>query len=164
MANSIRLFTSVPSNALNGPTIQALLALYDNYVLDCTVTEVPTPQKNAENDAFLNAMMVTSVMQQAHTFLASKGLADADPIVFAEYLRTIWMGFYNRGGGINSSSGLEHVFLGEIDGNKKIQGLHSWIRFYLEEKNDYINYLGYITNISLGTVSYSQINRYTNLI
>ena len=48
--------------------------------------------------------------------------------------------------------------------NKKIQGLHSWIRFYLEEKNDYINYLGYITNISLGTVSYSQINRYTNLI
>ena len=114
MANSIRLFTSVPSNALNGPTIQALLALYDNYVLDCTVTEVPTPQKNAENDAFLNAMMVTSVMQQAHTFLASKGLADADPIVFAEYLRTIWMGFYNRGGGINSSSGLEHVFLGEM--------------------------------------------------
>ena len=154
MFDLIRLFTSVPSSALNGPTIQALLALYDNYVLDCTVTEVLTPQKNAENDVFLNAIMATSVMQQAHIFLASKGLVDADPVIFAEYLRTIWMGFYNRGGGTNSSSGLEHVFLGEIDG-KKIQGLHSWIRFYLEEKSDYINYLGYITNITLGTVSLS---------
>ena len=79
------------------------------------------------------------------------GLASADATVFKEYLRTIWMGFYNRGKGINSACTLEHIFLGEIDG-KKIQGFHSWIRFYLEEKAGNLNYLGYINEIDLGMV------------
>jgi len=144
------LFTSVPPTAFDGPTIKALLALYDNYELACTVTEVVTPEERVEDDAFLDAIMATSVMQQAHTFLASKGLASADANVFKEYLRTIWMGFYNRGGGTNSACGLEHIFLGEIDGSK-IQGFHSWIRFYLDEQDGLVNYLGYIGNVNLGT-------------
>ena len=149
-----RLFTSVPANAFDGPTIKALLALYDNYDVSCSVTEVVTAEERVEDDAFLDAIMATSVMQQAHTFLVSKGLADADPNVFKEFLRTIWMGFYNRGGGTNSACGLEHIFLGEIETNNKIQGFHSWIRFYLDEQAGLVNYLGYIGNVNLGTVSY----------
>lgn len=118
------------------------------------MTEVVTSGETAEDNAFLNAIMATSVMQQAHSFLASKGLASADANVFKEYLRTIWMGMYNRGGGTKSACGLEHVFMGEIDGTK-IQGFHSWIRFYLEEKDSFMNYLGYITKIDLGPVRFN---------
>lgn len=68
------MFSSVPSDAFSGPTIKALLALFDNYDENCKNTEVITSQEKTEEDAFLNAIMATSVMQQAHDFLVSKGL------------------------------------------------------------------------------------------
>jgi poly(U)-specific endoribonuclease len=37
------------------------------------VTEVITAEEQTENDAFLDAILGTSVMQQAHQFLVSKG-------------------------------------------------------------------------------------------
>lgn len=67
-----RLFTSVPADAFDGPTMKAFMALYDNYVEDCKVTEDVTPEEEAENDAFLDAILATSVFQQAHAFLVSK--------------------------------------------------------------------------------------------
>ena len=123
------------------------------------MTEVVTAGEQTENDAFLDAILATSVMQQAHTFLVSKGLADASVSVFKEYLRQIWMGMYNRGGGIQSASGLEHVFLGEKDGTK-IQGYHGWIKYYQDEQAGLLNYLGYITKIDIGVVS--RHNNYRN--
>ena len=87
------------------------------------MTEVIAAGEQAENDAFLDAILATSVMQQAHAFFISKELADTSVSVFKEYLRQIWMGMYNRGGDIQSASGLEHVFFGEKDG-AKIQGCH----------------------------------------
>jgi poly(U)-specific endoribonuclease len=81
-------------------------------------------------------------------------LADADIAVFKEYLRLIWMGQYNRGGGIEGSSGLEHVFLGEKNGNS-ISGYHGWIKYYRDELAGKMNYLGYMTKIDLGVVSLS---------
>lgn len=72
--------------------------------------------------------------------------------VFKEYLRLIWMGQYNRGGGIEGSSGLEHVFLGEKNGNS-ISGYHGWIKYYRDELAGRMNYLGYMTKIDLGVVS-----------
>lgn len=63
------------------------------------------------------------------------------------------MGQYNRGGGIQGSSGFEHVFLGEKNGNT-ISGYHGWIKFYRDEQAGKINYLGYITKINLGVVSF----------
>lgn len=69
-----RLFSSLPANSLNGSaTIQTLLALFDNYEDNCLNSEVVTVQELAENDAFLNAILATTVMQQAHQFLSSKG-------------------------------------------------------------------------------------------
>lgn len=81
-------------------------------------------------------------------------MADADIAVFKEYLRLIWMGQYNRGGGIEGSSGLEHVFLGEKNGNS-ISGYHGWIKYYRDELAGKMNYLGYMTKIDLGVVSIS---------
>lgn len=71
--------------------------------------------------------------------------------VFKEYLRQIWLGQYNRGGGYQSSSGFEHIFLGEKD-NTTIQGYHSWFKYYRDEQAGKINYLGYLRNINLGVV------------
>jgi poly(U)-specific endoribonuclease len=84
-------------------------------------------------------------------WLIESGLADADIAVFKEYLRLIWMGQYNRGGGIEGSSGLEHVFLGEKNGNSIL------IKYYRDELAGKINYLGYMTKIDLGGVNYSNI-------
>lgn len=71
--------------------------------------------------------------------------------MFKEYLRQIWLGFYNRGGGIQGSSGYEHVFLGEKNGNS-ISGYHGWVKYYQDEKAGRVNYLGYITSTNLGEV------------
>ena len=49
------------------------MALYDNYVADVSVNEVVTDEERREDDAFLDAVMDTSVMKQAHQFLVSKG-------------------------------------------------------------------------------------------
>jgi poly(U)-specific endoribonuclease len=68
-----RLFSSVPTNAFTGPTVSKLLALFDNYIENCLVTEVVTTEEMAENDAFLDSILATSVFQQAHQFLVSKG-------------------------------------------------------------------------------------------
>lgn len=81
-------------------------------------------------------------------------MADADIAVFKEYLRLIWLGQYNRGGGIEGSSGLEHVFLGEKNGNS-ISGYHGWIKYYQDELAGRMNYLGYMVNLDLGVVSLS---------
>ncbi|XP_046445273.1 endoribonuclease CG2145-like [Daphnia pulex] len=146
------LFSSVPAGAFSGPTVSKLLALFDNYDENCKVTEVITAEEQTENDAFLDAILGTSVMQQAHQFLVSKGLADSSVAVFKEYLRQIWLGQYNRGGGYQSSSGFEHIFLGEKD-NTTIQGYHSWFKYYRDEQAGKINYLGYLRNINLGVSS-----------
>ena len=50
-----------------------LVAMFDNYIADCTQTEVVSPQETSEDDAFLDAILATSVMQQAHQFLVTKG-------------------------------------------------------------------------------------------
>lgn len=81
-------------------------------------------------------------------------MANADLAVFKEYLRQIWLGQYNRGGGYQGSSGFEHIFLGE-KGNNTISGYHGWVKYYLDELAGKINYLGYTKKINLGVVSFS---------
>ena len=49
------------------------MALYDNYEDNVNTPEVVTPEEEAENNAFLDAVIDTSVMQQAHQFLVGEG-------------------------------------------------------------------------------------------
>jgi len=145
------LFSNIPSDAFSGPTVKSLMALYDNYVADVSVNEVVTDEERREDDAFLDAVMDTSVMKQAHQFLVSKGRADADETHFKEYLRTVWFGMYSRSKHAVGSSGFEHVFVGEMKNG--ISGLHSWVRFASQELLGDINYLGYINDVQLGVES-----------
>lgn len=41
------------------------------------------------------------------------------------------------------SSGFEHVFVGETKFGREIMGLHNWVQFYLQEKQDLLDYKGY---------------------
>lgn len=144
-----RLFSDEDLEVFSRPTFKALIALFDNYEGDTTVKESVTQIELQENEAFLDAVMDTKVMQDTHSFLAKKGLVSSSVSSFKSYLRDIWFGMYQRSRGIVGSSGIEHVFIGEYN-YKGIDGLHSWIRYALLEKDQYMNYLGYIRLINLG--------------
>ena len=62
-------------------------------------------------------------------------------------LDKIWFDFYSRAS--RSSSGIEHVFVGEIKSGK-VSGFHNWISFLLEEDNGNANYQGYLKLKTLG--------------
>lgn len=60
----------MPSNAFTGPTISTLIAMFDVWHPDVKVTETVD---DARELAFLDAVMATDVMKEAHAFLVSKG-------------------------------------------------------------------------------------------
>ena len=71
-----RLFTDADRQVFSRPTYKALIDLFDNYEGDTAVRETITQAELAENDAFLDAVMATQVMRDAHQFLVQKGLFD----------------------------------------------------------------------------------------
>lgn len=126
--------------------------LFNNYELDTLVNEYVTPNEKKEENDFLDAVLATSVMRYAMTFLQQKGVADPDSAKHREFLKTIWFNTYSRGQGKIGSSGFEHVFLTEIK-NGTLAGLHNWIYFYEEEKAGRVDYKGYLKRLALGNVS-----------
>lgn len=69
-----RLFDDADRQVFSRPTYKALIDLFDNYEGDTSVKETVTQAELAENDAFLDAVLATKVMQDAHQFLVKKGL------------------------------------------------------------------------------------------
>ena len=49
-------------------------------------------------------------------------------------------------------SGFEHVFIGEIKGGE-VSGFHDWVHFYQQEKDNAINYLGYLEQTDFNGVT-----------
>ncbi|XP_018579291.1 poly(U)-specific endoribonuclease homolog isoform X2 [Anoplophora glabripennis] len=140
---------SIDSKAYSIPSIEKLMLLYNNYILESNQNEVYTAQeKNEEND-LLDTILSTPVMQHTRNFLIKKGKLGKDPKEFKDLLRAIWFGMYSRGQGRIGSSGFEHVFLAELK-NSQVSGLHNWVYFNEEEKNKRANYLGYMKKIDLG--------------
>jgi len=123
------------------------MQLLDNYIPDVKVTEIVTPEERAEEEAFLDAVFATPLMIKAQEFLASKNLPNG-----RAKFHEIWFDMYNRGGGILGSSGFEHVFAGEINGNS-VSGFHNYLFHAQEEAEERLNYHGYMDTVSLGAVS-----------
>ena len=69
-----RLIISDPLADFSKPTFAAAQALLNNYQKNVTIEDTFTPEQLAEEVAFIDAVMTTSVMQQLHTFLVSKGV------------------------------------------------------------------------------------------
>ena len=133
------------------PTFAAFQALLNNYQKNVTIQDTFTAQQLAEEVAFIDAVMETSVMQSLHTFLVSKGEASADVAVFKQFLSTIWFGRWSEYvAGVVASSGWEHTNVFERLEDNTIVGYHSWIYLYNEQEDGDFNYLGYIETLDTG--------------
>ncbi|XP_060530388.1 endoribonuclease CG2145-like isoform X2 [Cylas formicarius] len=131
------------------PSVEKMALLFNNYFLDAGQNEVYTGQERIEENNLLDTVLATPVMQFARSFLIQKGKIGKDPREFKDLLRLIWFNMYSRGGGRIGSSGFEHVFLAELK-NNMVSGLHNWLYFSEEEKENRANYLGYMKKIDLG--------------
>lgn len=140
------LFTMVNRKELRRPTYRTFIALLDNYISKCGVSEQVTRVEKKENMDFLKAIMQTGPMQFCHKYCRANNpdVVPASKTRFIQLLHEIWFDLYFRErGGRPDSSGFEHVFVGEIK-NGQVSGFHNWVQFYLEEKKGNIDYRGYI--------------------
>ncbi|XP_048856288.1 uridylate-specific endoribonuclease A [Brienomyrus brachyistius] len=134
------LFKFVDEDSLfSKPTFSALLALLDNYHRQTGQTENFSEAQVAEQDRFLHEVISkTDVGRELYSFLHSKGRYSSEA-EFIQDLKMMWFGLYSRSSNKMDSSGFEHIFSGEIKGGK-VSGFHNWVRFYLQEKEESLNY------------------------
>ena len=138
----------------NSPTYKSLFSLFDNYRFDNRQTEIVTRAEKAEIDRFLNDVCQTEVIEIAYQYIKQKLKFKLERRVFKTELKRIWFNLYTNyfGKPITDASGFEHIFVGEgkynydksdrqISGN--ISGYHSWLKFYLDERQNKANYLGH---------------------
>ncbi|XP_007250602.2 uridylate-specific endoribonuclease C [Astyanax mexicanus] len=142
---SAPLFSYVDMDKLNTiTTYTRFMKLLDNYERSTGVAERVTSEEVAENNAFLDAVLESAVMKRAHQYLVNKGKSQSNLRQFKSQLYYMWFRLYHRDrNGGEDSSGFEHVFVGETKFGKEIMGLHNWVQFYLQEKQNLLDYKGY---------------------
>lgn len=137
-------------------TYSSFIQLLDNYAVRAADPEMTDEEEVQEQQAFLAKIIKTKPMQLARTYINQNLGESFSEEEFRTKLQRIWFELYtNHYGGKSTefASGFEHVFVGEgkfdiHSGSKKenfgkISGYHSWVKFYLDEKNQRVNYLGY---------------------
>ncbi|XP_064597523.1 uridylate-specific endoribonuclease-like [Liolophura sinensis] len=139
-------FTHVNEAVLfSRPTYSHFISLLDNYDHSVDATEYLSEHQWHETDRFLDVALDTDVMRETEKFLRSKGLVSGGSSAFRSKLHSLWFELYKRSSnGKISSSGFEHVFVGETKSNS-VTGFHNWIQFYLEEKRGRLDYKGYVS-------------------
>jgi poly(U)-specific endoribonuclease len=146
------LFHKVDDSLLLKPTYQAMINLFDNYVVNYRDPEDFTSEEDEEIDAFLGLLLDTQPMQLAYQYI-TEGLGKLmSKDKFKKELRTIWFEPYTNYFGedaVKYCSGFEHVFVGEGKFNLRggpgwgeISGYHNWVKFYLDEFKGRVNFLG----------------------
>uniref|UniRef100_UPI0037E97C26 uridylate-specific endoribonuclease C n=1 Tax=Semicossyphus pulcher TaxID=241346 RepID=UPI0037E97C26 len=142
---SLPLFSNVNESKLEGSTtFSRFTKLLDNYERSTGVTERVTTEERTEISLFLDAVLETEVMKRAHRYLVSKGQSNANLRLFKNQLHLIWFNLYRRQRNAGTDScGFEHVFVGETKSETEIVGFHNWVQFYLQEKNNLLDYKGY---------------------
>ncbi|GJQ76322.1 hypothetical protein Trydic_g2045 [Trypoxylus dichotomus] len=139
---------SIQNEAYNIPSISNLIQLHNNYILETNVNEHVSAQEKMEENALLDSLLSTSIMQYTRNFLIQKGAIPKDPKLFKDKLKEIWFNMYSRGQGKIGSSGFEHVFLAEVK-NQDVTGLHNWLYFHDAEARKSVNYLGYMKKLEM---------------
>lgn len=147
----------VKPEALQIPTVQRVLSIYDNYKLDTREREHINPAQRQEESLLIDTFLSTTVMSTAMRFLADKNFLKKDYYEYKDTLRRLWFDLYSRGEGKITSSGFEHVFLTELKLGTELSGLHNWIYFNAEELKKRLDYLGYVKKLDLGDVSSSTV-------
>ena len=132
------LIKSVGEDIWRRPVYKRLRYLYNNYEESVKTSEDRTSFERREEQNFLTEIMKTNTMKTTLMFLKAKGLFTKSESEFKKLLSQLWFDIYSRGQRIQSSSGFEHVFMGEKkDG--KVQGFHNWAFFYDQEQKHQVN-------------------------
>lgn len=137
------LFSSVDAEKFRGLE-RAFVALLDNYIRQTNRREHTTEEEKQEMEHFIDLLSESAHMRYVHKVLVKWELA---PESLAEFMAQVYEAWFTNYYG-QSSSGFEHVFVGEERKSKKtgrpeVIGMHNWLQFYREEKKGNINYLGY---------------------
>jgi poly(U)-specific endoribonuclease len=146
------LFNKIDEDRLSKPTYQAMIKLFDNYVVNYRDPEDFTPEENDEIAKFLDLVLDTPPMQLAYEYITVGLGKPMSKTKFKEELRIIWFEPFTNYFGEDTTkycSGFEHVFVGEgkfnLSGGPgwgEISGYHNWVKFYLDESKGRVNFLG----------------------
>ena len=149
------LFHKVNESKLFDPnrTYASFMKLLDNYAIRTTDPEFTTEEEEAEQQYFLSQILQTRPMQIARNYINQALGENLSEAQFRQVLHRLWFELYTNRGTIDFCSGFEHVFVGEgkyklRQDNKReifgdVSGYHSWVKFYLDEKNKRVNFRGY---------------------
>ena len=139
----------------NIPTYVSFIELFDNYQFDNQRSEIVTKLEKAEIERFINAILATKPLEIARNYINNYLNFSLNLAEFELQLKKIWFDLYTNYFGdisVKDASGFEHIFIGEgkysINSRTKkvlgeISGYHSWVKFYLDEKQRRVNYLGH---------------------
>ncbi|XP_068673259.1 uridylate-specific endoribonuclease B-like [Montipora foliosa] len=116
-------------------------ALLDNYEADNNVPEKTSSEELQEENAFINSIAVKGgPMEIAFKYLQKKGSILSESLSqFKPILKKMWFDKFAKRGGGNNYSGFEHVFVGELENERRTnfkitKGFHNWIQFLSETK------------------------------
>ena len=84
------LFNKVDESRLSNPTYQAMIKLFDNYVVNYRDPEDFTPAEEGEIGAFLDSILDTQPMQLAFKYITEGLGKPMSKAKFKQELRTIW--------------------------------------------------------------------------
>ncbi|NER29965.1 MAG: endoribonuclease [Symploca sp. SIO1C4] len=132
------------------------IQLLDNYTIRTLDPEFTPDQEEQEQRDFINLIISTKPIQITLEYINQELGANLSQIQFKAKLQRIWFELYTNyynGKSTHFASGFEHVFVGEgkfnirsgnnLDNLGTISGYHSWVKFYLDEQNQRVNFLGY---------------------
>ncbi|KAH9518604.1 hypothetical protein Btru_005748 [Bulinus truncatus] len=164
--SSQKFFTHINKAKLSTGTYKLLADLLDNYEPTRDNIEFVTTQESQEIDAFLDAILNTTVMDSLLKYFFCKGIVE-DQSDLKSRLHKLWFELYPRSGKKTNldTSGFEHVFAGEYKDSRFVGGLHNWLSFYLKENDGSLDYYGYINKSEPNSVgaAFSWSNRVKTL-
>lgn len=152
------LFHRVNEEKLFDPnrTYNAFINLLDNYAVYFLDEELTLEAEEKEQLQFIDLILKTKPIQIAWDYINQEFGENLSEEQFRHKLKRVWFELYTnyyKGKSTTFCSGFEHVFVGEAKYNARyedkretlgeISGYHSWVKFYLDEKNDRVNFLGY---------------------
>lgn len=128
-----------------------LIKLLDNYIVNYLKPEKNTKPEKQEIEQFIESIIITEPLQIALKYIQQELNILLSRSSFKKSLYRLWFEPYTNYFGnkiVEYASGFEHIFVGEgkyHNNNEigKISGYHSWVKFYLDEKNKRVNFFGH---------------------
>ena len=149
------LFRHVDPDLLKRPIYAKFIALLDNYIVHFRSEEVSNPSEQLEERDFVDECFALKPFEILYDYVSGELRPGISKDQLRDEVLQMWFERYTnyyRGRSTRFCTGFEHVFVGEGRYNARqglqetmgeISGYHSWIKFYLDEAAERVNFLGY---------------------